>query len=177
MKARVVDGWLVTSDGRISHFREKELYVASNWVNRLNLPKVEEALVDRLEHARIAANVPILITSGVRSVASNRAAGGDSRSLHMSGGAADGHSTSLKPWDWVEVMEDATFKGTIARYGIYHRDQGGHFHLDIDALSPLRRFVKVLSGYIPLDQWVATNFPGVAIEDVDPAKANALLGF
>ncbi len=179
MKARVVDGWLVTSDGRISHFKEKEFYVGSNWVNRLGLPGVEEELVDRLEHARIAVNGQIEITSGVRSRQANIEAGGASNSLHLMGGAADGRARSMKPWDWVEPLNDVTFKGTIGRFGIYHRELrvGGGFHLDIDALSPLRRFVKVGTVYHPLEQWVAQHFPGIAIEDIDPAKANALLGF
>ena len=179
MKARVVDGWLVTSDGRISHFKEKELYVGSNWLNRRSLPGVEEELVDRLEHARIAVNAQIEITSGVRSVQANAEAGGASNSLHLMGGGADGRARGMKPWDWVEPLNDVTFKGTIGRFGIYHQKLrvGGGFHLDIDTLSPLRRFVKVDVVYLPLEQWVAQHFPGIAIEDVDPAKANALLGF
>lgn len=177
MKARVVGGYLVTSDGRISHFLEKEMYVGSNWVNRLSLPGVEEELVDRLEQCRMDANAPIFITSGVRSKASNAAAGGASNSLHMTGGACDFHAKGIAPWDWVVTLEHVTFKGVIGRYGIYHLDQGGHCHIDTDTLSPLRRFVKIASSYIPLDLWAAQHFPGVALADIETWKANKLLGF
>jgi Uncharacterized protein conserved in bacteria len=159
---------------------EKELYVGTNWINRLSLPGVEEELVDRLEHARIAVNTPIIITSGVRSKAANVECGGASNSLHLTGGGADGKSRGIDPWGWVEPLNDVTFKGTIGRFGIYHRElrAGGGFHLDIDTVSPLRRFVKVpILGIISLDEWVQQHFPGIDIEDVPAAKANALLGF
>jgi len=177
VKARVVGGYLVTSDGRIAHFLEKELYVGSNWMARLSLPGVEEELVDRLEACRLDANAPILITSGVRTKNSNIAVGGASNSLHLTGGAADFHARGFKPWDWVSTLEHVTFRGSIGRFGIYHADQGGHCHLDIDTMSALRRFVKIGTVYHPLEQWVESHFPGVPIPDVDPVKANRLLGF
>lgn len=177
MKARIVGGWLITSDGRISHFLEKEMYAGTNWLSRPSLPGVEEELVDRLEQCRLDANAPIYISSGVRSKAANAAAGGASNSLHLTGGAADFHAPAIKPWDWVETLEHVTFNGTIGRFGIYHRDQGGHCHLDIDTVSVLRRFVKLAAGYFPLEVWTAQHFPGVSIDLVDPVKANRLLGF
>lgn len=177
MKARVVGGYLVTSDGRISHFLEKEMYVGVNWINRRLLPGVEEELVDRLEACRMDANAPIYISSGVRSKAANDAAGGASNSLHMTGGAADFHAKGIGPWDWVETLDHVTFNGSIGRFGIYHLNQGGHCHIDIDTVSILRRFVKVAAGYFPLDTWVAQHFGNIPISEVDPKKANALLGF
>lgn len=179
MKARVVGGYLVTSDGRISHFLEKEMYVGTNWLARPSLPAVEEELVDRLEHTRIAVNKPVTITSGVRSQKANSDAGGASNSLHLTGGGADGKSTGITGWDWVEYLNDVTFQGTIGRFGIYHRDQrpGGGFHLDIDTESDLRRFVRVGPVYQRLEQWVEDHFPNVSIDLVDPVKANRLLGF
>lgn len=177
MKARVVGGYLVTSDGRISHFLEKEMYAGTNWLQRASLPAVEEELVDRLEQARMDANTAIYISSGVRSKAANTAVGGASNSLHLNGGAADFHAPGIKPWDWISTMDHVTFGGAIGRWGIYHRHEGGHCHLDIDTVSPLRRFVKVGTVYHPLATWVESHFPGVAVEDVPHDKANALLGF
>jgi len=177
VKARVVGGWLVTSDGRISHFQEKELYVGANWLNRLSLPGVEEELVDRLEQCRLDANTPIHITSGVRTKASNIASGGASNSLHLNGGAADFHAVAIKPWDWIETLEHVTFKGSIGRYGIYHANAGGHCHIDIDTVSPLRRFVKVGGSYYPLEAWITMHFAVTSISAVPAENANRLLGF
>jgi uncharacterized protein YcbK (DUF882 family) len=51
--------------------------------------KLSPGLLERLEDLREALGRPIIVTSGYRCPAHNRAVGGAARSLHMAGRAAD----------------------------------------------------------------------------------------
>lgn len=175
--ARIADGWLVTSDGRISHFKEKELYVGSNWFNRGSLPKVHEALVDILEIIREDVARGVIITSGVRTKAANVAAGGDAQSLHLVGGAADIVIVGVRGWDFVPILERATLNGTVGRWGIYSAADDGHAHVDDDRDRDRRRFVVESGVYTDIEPWIAEHFGSIPISMVDRNKANDILGF
>lgn len=176
-KARVIGGYLFTSDGRASHFTEKELYAGSNWLQRQSLPGVDEDLVDLLEGVREDVRRPVRVTSAVRSKKANEVAGGDPLSLHLTGGAADIAVDGIKGWQWVPFMERATAKGTLGRWGIYSFWDHPHVHLDIDRDRPRRRFIREGGVYSDIELWLQEHFPGQRLEQVDPRLANAILGF
>lgn len=175
--ARVVGGWLITGDGRISHFEEKEFYRGSNWFNRDSLPKVHEDLVDILEAVREDVQRGVIITSGVRSKVANERVGGDPLSLHLTGGAADFVVAGLVGWDYVPILDRATAGGTIGRWGIYSADDQPHAHVDDDRSRDRRRFIVESGVYTDLEIWIAEHFGSIPISMVDRKKANDILGF
>lgn len=77
------------------HFSLEELTVTSSGL--ANVPDDEQIAaltalcVNVLEPIRIHYNLPVIVTSGFRSMAVNRAAGGASTSQHLYGEAADIH--------------------------------------------------------------------------------------
>lgn len=175
--ARIVDGWYVTSDGRISHFTERELHRGTNWIERASLPDIEEKLIDLLQALRDDVRRMIWVNSGVRSKRANASAGGDSTSLHLTGGAADLEVDGMRGWQLVPALERVTVGGSVGRWGIYHRDSDGHCHVDTDTRKTRRRFVVQAGVYYDLEVWAEKHFPGVALAKIPTVEANRALGF
>lgn len=189
MNARVVDGHLVTSDGKISRFREIEFYqdpalrIGEKW--RKLGARPQEMIVDGLQWIRNRLRQPVIVTSGVRTKRSNKAAGGSPISLHLLGRAADikigsRSDPTVKGWELVQALEELTDGGRSGRYGIYHREDGGHVHVDRDASRLLRRWVSHGAGssnIVSLESWISKNFGASDPKQVDVARANSLLGW
>jgi uncharacterized protein YcbK (DUF882 family) len=67
--------------------------------------KVNEELIDLLEDIRAAVGHPVIITSGRRCEAHNRACGGKEHSQHLLGNAADIHVDGLTPKALATIIE------------------------------------------------------------------------
>ena len=85
-----------------------------------------DELTERLEHLRrLLGNAPMIITSGYRCFAHNRAVGGAKNSLHMQGLAVDFKVPSL-PWE--NVMQTLPYS-KFGGIGVYHGTK--HVHVDM----------------------------------------------
>ncbi len=71
---------------------------------------MEPAVIEALENARDLAGFPFVVTSGVRTIAHNRAVGGSPRSSHLLGLAVDLRvDNSERRYLMVEALLDAGF--------------------------------------------------------------------
>lgn len=80
-------------------------------------------LLDKLQQLREEAGRPVIITSGYRNPAHNRAVGGSPTSRHLTGEAADIRVPGLHPDEVAQLAAAAGFTGI----GIYP----GFTHVDI----------------------------------------------
>lgn len=91
---------------------------------------LQDVLVQRLYEARKIAQVPFIITSGVRTPEHNAAVGGVSNSSHVRGLAVDLECTD--PTSRYRMIVGLLQAG-FTRLGIY---QDGHIHADVDSTLP-----------------------------------------
>jgi uncharacterized protein YcbK (DUF882 family) len=85
----------------MSHFKPEEFTCKCG----CGAKEVSADLIDLLEDIRAAINEPILITSGRRCEAHNRACGGKEHSQHLLGNAADIRCKSLTPKEFGALIE------------------------------------------------------------------------
>ena len=84
---------------------------------------LSKVLLERLQKLRDLAEAPVMITSGYRNPAHNRAAGGSPTSRHLTGEAADVVVPGLHPDEVAQLAASAGFTGI----GIY----SGFTHVDV----------------------------------------------
>lgn len=90
---------------------------------------LDEALVEKLDHARGFAHVPFRITSGFRTPEENRAAGGVPHSAHTRGLAID---LSCSDDHMRMRIATALIIAGFNRIGLYNL----HIHADLDETLP-----------------------------------------
>jgi len=100
--------------------------------NELQDPKMvglDKNLMLMLDKAREYAEIPFIITSGVRSIFSNREVGGVEDSSHLKGLACDIECENSTQRFYII---NGALKAGFRRIGIGK----GHIHLDIDTAKP-----------------------------------------
>lgn len=104
------------------------------------IPQVHPALLDALELMRVALGRPIMITSGYRSPAHNKAVGGADESFHMTNPlmGVDIIVAGVHPIDVAASAIKWGFQN--GGIGVYPTD--GHVHLDVRTNGPARWFGK-----------------------------------
>ena len=85
----------------------------------------QSELVEKLENLRRIAGGPVVITSGYRCPAHNKAVGGVENSYHTRGMAADIFVCAISPRQLAEMAEQAGFDGI----GVY--PEQGFVHVDV----------------------------------------------
>ncbi|AEF94487.1 Peptidase M15A [Desulfotomaculum nigrificans CO-1-SRB] len=105
------------------HFTEGEL--ACRCCGRL---LVQSELVHKLETLRQLVKKPVLVNSGYRCPAHNRAVGGAVNSYHLKGMAADIHVPGLAVVELSRLAEQAGFNGigTYPKQSFLHVDVRGN---------------------------------------------------
>ncbi len=84
---------------------------------------MEPAVIEALENARDLAGFPFVVTSGVRTIAHNRAVGGSTKSSHLLGLAVDLRvDNSQRRYLMVEALLDAGFNRLGIAEGFIHAD-------------------------------------------------------
>lgn len=111
-----------------------------------------------LEPLRERVGGPILINSGIRSAALNKAIGGSDTSQHMKGEAADIRTSKVAITTlWRHVLDMVAAKFPIDQAIIYPRVQGaGWIHISHTASRISRRELLVSppgGGYTPWSRW------------------------
>lgn len=108
---------LLTSDGKVSHFRIKEFFCKCD---DCSWDKIAQPLLDVLEAMRVACG-PIHVVSGIRCETHNRMVGGAPNSLHVPrlgvGMAADVSSRILPP-EHLAIL-GARYLGESGGIGLY----------------------------------------------------------
>lgn len=136
------------------HFRLGEMLVSTT---AENLGIELEPPLEHIEHMRaLAANVleplreiagcPLVITSGWRSAALNRALGGASQSQHLSGMAAD--VVPLRERSIIDIARQAVARVPFDQMIIYRR----FLHVSYDPTKPEQRgevMTRLPSGFYP----------------------------
>ena len=110
-----------------------------------NLKRVCEAL----ELVRALVGGPIIVSSGYRGPALNRAIGGSTSSAHMVGLAADFDRPGLTPKQVAQKI--AASKIPFDQLILEYPDSGGWVHLGLSAGAPRRQVLTIKSGtgYMP----------------------------
>ena len=108
----------------------------ATWFSDDEVKGLKPELVSLLDYARQIAGVPFTITSGLRTVDQNSAAGGVSDSAHLTGEAVD-----LRALDSTTRFKivSALLKVGFQRIVVYAAD--GHIHADISKTLPSPVFV------------------------------------
>jgi uncharacterized protein YcbK (DUF882 family) len=75
-------------------------------------------LASNLQVLRDTLGAPIVITSGLRSVEQNRAAGGVPRSRHLTGEAADIRVNGVAPSELKRIIEELIKQGKMQQGGL-----------------------------------------------------------
>jgi uncharacterized protein YcbK (DUF882 family) len=109
---------------------------------------MEPDLILSLEQARREINMPIIVNSGYRCPAHNKAIGGATRSYHMMGMAADIHCKDMAAL-YQAILKIPAIKGV----GIYH-GLTGFIHVDVRA-TPARWAFDGLNRPMDFDRAVA----------------------
>jgi uncharacterized protein YcbK (DUF882 family) len=86
---------------------------------------LEPELIQKLENLRFILDVPIIISSGYRTLEHNKFVGGKLDSRHMSGRAADVYVPNVK-----EIDFELAVKRVLFHY-MYKIKDSGCYHLDI----------------------------------------------
>jgi uncharacterized protein YcbK (DUF882 family) len=100
---------------------------------RGNTPTTEQLanickLASNLQVLRDTLGAPIVITSGLRSVEQNSAAGGAPRSRHLTGEAADIRVNGVEPRELKRIIEELIDRGEMQQGGL--AAYANHVHYD-----------------------------------------------
>lgn len=99
------------------------------WFKDIEVERLDERLVQKLEAARIILGKPIVITSGWRDPKKNKSAGGVNNSAHERGLAVD---VRTRTKEYQNKLVKAFRQVGFIRIGVYDK----HVHADIDASKP-----------------------------------------
>jgi len=107
---------------KVRHFKREEFGYADG-------VKPDPLLVSMLDNARLVADIPFQIASGIRSREHNDRIGGSPTSAHLTGHAADIKCTTSRQRF---IMLNALIEAGFTRIGVYDR----HIHVDTDQNKP-----------------------------------------
>jgi uncharacterized protein YcbK (DUF882 family) len=126
------------------HFRSHEFRCRCG---RCDYDNPTPALLDALEAFRDAVGDPVVVTSGLRCPAHNKSVGGEARSYHVTGQAAD---VRVPAMTLREAYDTALTVPALRNGGIgVYPDPGERFlHLDV---GPCRRWGRIRGRYVGLD--------------------------
>lgn len=139
------------------HFTLKEMTITtqelSNFPDEIHVKALMQLCVNILEPIRTHFSCPVIVTSGYRCAAVNRATGGEEDSQHVKGEAADIHVPSIDNCDvWQYIVDSLPFDQVIAEKLSNADGQAGWIHVSFvsdgrrDAISFLGhgKYVKGL---------------------------------
>jgi len=116
-----------------THFQSSEFNCKSGEPTPLNFRKNIEHLANQLEIMRSFCDLPIIISSGYRSIEQNKLVGGATKSQHLIGKAADFHIVGVHPNHIYLAFKFAIDNGVITPGGLkaydtfVHYDTRGYF--------------------------------------------------
>jgi len=110
-----------------THFESSEFDCKSGEPTPLNFRKNIEHLANQLELMRSFCDLPIIISSGYRSIEQNKLVGGATKSQHLLGKAADFHVVGIHPSAIFLAFKFAMDNGVITPGGLKAYDHFVHY--------------------------------------------------
>lgn len=133
------------------HFTLSELtrsqYAERNDVDNRPQPDIArnlKLLAEVLEQVRALAGGPIIVSSGYRSPAVNKAIGGAKHSAHLTGLAADIHCPGLSPTALAHIIKSSQIK--YDQLILEYPDGNGWVHIGIAETAPRFQLLTIKKG-------------------------------